>query len=239
MRFIDDPALVSEYGADVVAGLRAAVQPYGECAACDRKLGDATVRLIAQRQEQKALITVVHATCGTQQLADGVLFLREATWGSWAFGMPLTKTIEQRRGLLPPKQVEVPFTVAVLVINPGADVFMLTQHEDGWRDDARAMFDELGFAQLGQVDLGTTVRSQLDVSAAGGELAVRAGIDTFTLECTPQLRELIQTGGGLLVALTSIPFPGPGATSPVRQIVGDSAARFAWVPADQFTALTD
>lgn len=188
---LDDPSL------EEIARL---IEPYGDCVACHRPLGEVPISLTLRRRghapgrasgagiranggpgedvageegagwEDMVVVLPAHAACAPSQLEDDRSYAPTATYQIATVGMPAAAQVEGASGQVETVVEQLP----VVVINPSVDVQLGTIHGRRWRSQLSLRHDLRGLEQLSAQQpvpaAAPTWGARLHVDDAGDEI---------------------------------------------------------------------
>lgn len=188
---LDDPSL------EEIARL---IEPYGDCVACHRPLGEVPISLTLRRRghapgrasgadiraiggpgedlageegtgwEDMVVALPAHAACAPSQLEDDRSYAPTATYQIATVGMPAAAQVEGPSGQVETVVEQLP----VVVINPSVDVQLGTIHGRRWRSQLSQRHDLRGLEQLSAQQpvpaAAPTWGARLHVDDAGDEI---------------------------------------------------------------------
>lgn len=236
MNFVQDPAVTRALGSSLVSVLEGAVFPQGQCSACGRELGNGTLRFSLNELQLGAMVTTIHASCGTPNLQRGALLgMPNGTWNSVGIMLPRIEERTRRTWWGRTVITESETLVPCMVISPTCDVFWLSRNTDGSFLTPVAKLLEEGFKRYTPETLFTgptphIVTAELD----SGKFSTTIAADTFFMEDLPGFAQSIQKAGGVLLIVSHEPL-GPlffdFTLTPAErmQMMTSPHTAFAWI----------
>lgn len=193
---VEDPTLGRALSEALLAEIHAAVQPTGDCVACNQPLGSTRpLRLDMTDTGPVAAIYTRHAACTPVPEANGAIFLPPSTYRLAALRAALT-TGPQGFGR----------EVAHVLINPAIDVFTLVRdpETDRFPGLLEGYFRD-GFRPIGEVPIGGShPSSSTRWGRKGDHLWLDISGQGFTGQFDEGFFNLVTEQGGFLLTITFV-----------------------------------
>lgn len=199
--FVDDPAVSRDLGEARAQEVRASVQPEGDCAICQGRLGAGPLRLDVRGEPDIRMVHVRHAACAPMPDDSIIRVVGLSSYQTNAVHLAQPKSRAKRWFWRPKKSPEIRIS-SILILNPSVDFFAYFAGEQTLLDRYRSRgFREPGTAFVGNPDAAND--AGIHLSVIGDEVTLN---DTqggpYVIGEHSTIAADIREHGGALVALS-------------------------------------